>query len=202
MHFPGAFLFAGFAATVVTAKPTVYLIRHGEKPADGSTGLSAQGVQRAQCLRTVFGAASAYDIGYILAQTPDSGEFYLFHNLRSTVTRDKSVPALTKTYWVDGTRARPYLTVEPLATDLGLTVDTTCDRDDEQCVQDLVDGYTGNGNILICWEHKELNNIAEQLGANNVDNYPDDSYNLIWTQPYDYDKITSITSENCPGLDS
>ncbi|TRX88365.1 hypothetical protein FHL15_010741 [Xylaria flabelliformis] len=186
MHFSGAFLFAGFAATIATAaKPTVYLIRHGEKPSDGSTGLSAQGVQRAQCLRTVFGAASAYNIGYILAQTPDSG-----------------VPALTKVHWVDGTRARPYLTVEPLATDLGLKVDTSCDRDDEKCVQDLVDGYSGNGNILICWEHKELNNIAEQLGANNVDNYPDDSYNLIWTQPYDYDKITSTTSENCPGLDN
>ncbi|KAI1747824.1 hypothetical protein F4782DRAFT_519429 [Xylaria castorea] len=175
MHLSGAFLFAGFAATVVTAaNPTVYLIRHGEKPSDGSTGLSAQGEERAQCLRTVFGAASAYNIGYILAETPDD----------------------------DGTRARPYLTVEPLATDLGLTVDTSCDRDDDKCVQDLVDSYDGPGNILICWEHNELNNIAEQLGAKNVDNYPDDSYNLIWTQPYNYNKVTSVTSENCPGLDN
>ena len=52
------------------AEPTVYLIRHGEKPADGGNGLNAQGVQRAQCLRNYFGSSSGYDIGYVLAQTP------------------------------------------------------------------------------------------------------------------------------------
>ncbi len=51
------------------------------------------------------------------------------------------------------------------------------------------------------WEHKQLNNVAEALGADDVDNYPDDSYDLIWTDPYKYTKITSVTSENCPGLD-
>ncbi|KAI1128464.1 hypothetical protein F5Y10DRAFT_265100 [Nemania abortiva] len=175
MQLSGAVLFAVFTTTVVgAAEPTVYLIRHGEKPSDGGVGLSSEGEQRAQCLRTVFGAASGYNIGYILAQTPKD----------------------------DGKRERPYLTVKPLADDLGLTVDTSCDRDDEQCVQDAVDGYDGEGNILICWEHNELNNIAEELGAKDVDNYPDDSYDLIWTQPYSYGKITDVTSENCPGLDN
>lgn len=91
--------------------------------------------------------------------------------------------------------------MQPLATDLGLTVDTSCDRDDESCVKKVIDGYTGAGNILLCWEHSELTNIAEKLGASDVTDYPDASYNLIWTDPYDYSKITSITSENCPGLD-
>ncbi len=101
---------------------TVYFIRHGEKPDDDdATGLSAQGVQRAQCLRQVFGAGSAYGIGYILAQQPKS----------------------------DGKRQRPLDTVQPLATDLGLTVDTSCDRDDEGCVKDAVKAYKGSGNILI-----------------------------------------------------
>lgn len=57
--------------TFALAEPTVYLIRHGEKP-DSGDGLSAQGMQRAQCLRTVFGASSSYDIGYIMAETPKS----------------------------------------------------------------------------------------------------------------------------------
>ena len=57
-----------------TAKPTVYLIRHGEKPPSGN-GLSAQGQQRAQCLRTVFGAASQYQIGKIMAQKYKSGTY-------------------------------------------------------------------------------------------------------------------------------
>lgn len=55
------------------AEPIVYMIRHGEKPSDGSDGLSAEGEERAQCLTTVFGPSSSYNIGYILAEQPKSG---------------------------------------------------------------------------------------------------------------------------------
>ncbi|KAJ5667779.1 uncharacterized protein N7477_006349 [Penicillium maclennaniae] len=185
-------------ATLAVADPTVYLIRHGEKP-DSGDGLNAQGLERAQCLRNVFGASSGYDIGHIMAQTPSSS----------------------------GKRQRPYDTVEPLAEDLGLTVDTSCDRDDPKCVQKVVDNYTGSGNILICWEHDALTDIVEQLGDDNAPDYPDDryvprpvkdgddslevvwnranfdnSFNIIWTDPSPYTSITSETSENCPGLDN
>ncbi|GLI81622.1 hypothetical protein PoHVEF18_010007 [Penicillium ochrochloron] len=160
-------------ASVAIAKPTVYLIRHGEKP-DSGNGLSTQGLERAQCLRTVFGASSEYNIGHIMAQTPLSS----------------------------GKRQRPYDTVEPLAEDLGLTVDVSCDRDDPGCVKDVVDGYTGSGNILICWEHDALTDIVSDLGDKNAPDYPDDSYNIIWTDPSPYTTITAETSENCPGLDS
>lgn len=51
------------------------------------------------------------------------------------------------------------------------------------------------------WEHKELNNLVEALGADDVDNYPDDRYDLIWTVPYDWTEITAETSEDCAGLD-
>lgn len=68
-----AVLLLASAALASAAKPTVYFIRHGEKPADGSTGLSPQGQQRAQCLRSIFGASSQYNIGYIMAETPSSG---------------------------------------------------------------------------------------------------------------------------------
>ncbi|KAJ5378076.1 uncharacterized protein N7496_005485 [Penicillium cataractarum] len=160
-------------ASLSVASPTVYLIRHGEKP-DSGNGLSAQGLERAQCLRSVFGASSEYKIGYIMAQTPKS----------------------------DGKRQRPYDTVEPLAEDLGLTVDTSCDRDDPECVKDVVDGYTGSGNILICWEHDALTDIVSELGDSDAPSYPDDSYDIIWTDPSPYTAITAKTSENCPGLDS
>lgn len=65
-------------AAVSAAKPTVYLIRHGEKPSDGGNGLSAQGLERAQCLRNVFGSASSYNIGYIMAQTPKRSMMTVF----------------------------------------------------------------------------------------------------------------------------
>lgn len=57
------------AAFAAATKPTVYLIRHGEKPEDDDErGLSVAGIQRAQCLRQVFGASSPYNIGHIMAQ--------------------------------------------------------------------------------------------------------------------------------------
>ncbi|KAJ5860081.1 phosphoglycerate mutase family protein [Penicillium soppii] len=161
------------AALVTAGSPTVYLIRHGEKPSDGGNGLSAQGVQRAQCLRSVFEKGSIYNIGYIMAQTPKS----------------------------NGKQARPYDTVEPLAEDLGFTIDTSCDRDDPSCVKKVVQNYGGAGNILICWEHDALTDIAKELGDQTAPSYPDDSYNIIWTDPSPYSTITAETSENCPGLD-
>ncbi|KAI5925886.1 hypothetical protein F4810DRAFT_707974 [Camillea tinctor] len=177
MHLLRAVLFSVLAAAA-NAKPTVYFIRHGEKEPD-SNDLSTAGEQRAQCLRDVFGANSQYNITHIMAQTP-----------KATITELK-----------DGKRQRPYLTVKPLAADLGLEVDISCGRDDEDCVADVVNNYEGDGNILICWEHNALKDIAEELGAKHVDDYPSDNFNLIWTDPYDYTEIASITSENCPGLD-
>ena len=70
------------------------------------------------------------------------------------------------------------MTVQPLATDLGLTVDTSCDRDDADCVATLVENYgseeTGQ-NVLICWEHDNLTEIVEALGDSDAPDYPDDA---------------------------
>jgi len=82
---PWAFILVASAA-LAAAKPTVYLIRHGEKPADGGDGLSEKGKQRAQCLRQVFGASSQYNIGYIMAQTPKAGKFTAVSNSRLSST--------------------------------------------------------------------------------------------------------------------
>ncbi|TGO28369.1 hypothetical protein BPAE_0028g00160 [Botrytis paeoniae] len=151
----------------------VYLIRHGEKPSDGGNGLSALGLQRAQCLRTVFGNESIYDIKYIMAMTPMS----------------------------DGERTRPLDTVQPLATDLNITVDISCDRDDADCVANIVNGYEGEGNILISWQHGALTDIVKALGDENAPKWKKHAYDTIWTDPKPYTGLTKITSENCPGLD-
>jgi len=150
------------AASLATASPTVYLIRHGEKPDDGN-GLNAQGLQRAQCLRNVFGSSSKYNIGHIMAQTPKSSTF-VASKFKLRINTDN----------LDGKRQRPLDTVKPLAEDLGLTVDTSCDRDDSKCVKDVVKGYEGIGNILICWEHDALTDIVEELGDDDAPKYDDD----------------------------
>lgn len=73
-------LFSLLAATISTSaqvhRPTVYLVRHGEKPEDPEDHyLNADGYKRAECLRTVFGKDSPYDIGYILAPRVKWSEF-------------------------------------------------------------------------------------------------------------------------------
>lgn len=164
MRFYEFMVFPALVAVTV-AKPTVYLIRHGEKPDDGN-GLNAQGEQRAQCLRNVFGASSGYIIGHIMAQTPKSGLFMAQLLSRGLKRLQLTIP--------DGSRQRPLDTVEPLAQDLGLSVDISCDRDDQDCVANVVESYSGSGNILICWEHDALHDIVKALGDKKAPDYPDD----------------------------
>lgn len=102
----------------------------------------------------------------------------------------------------DGSRKRPYDTVYPLSQDLGLTIDHKCDRDDPDCVRDKVNGYSGSGNILICWEHDALTDIVDALGDDNAPDYPGDHFDIIWVDPPSYGAITQMYSEMCPGLDS
>ncbi|KAF8577368.1 hypothetical protein K439DRAFT_560742 [Ramaria rubella] len=153
---------------------TVYLIRHGEKPADGGQGLDPQGEERAQCLTGVFSPSSPFDIGYILAEMPQS----------------------------NGDRTRPLMTVTPLAEELGLTVDTSCDRNDSDCVADAVVAFAKNNtsNILICWEHGEIKDIMKSMNVKKPPSYPSDAFNLIFT--VQDQKFISQTSENCTGLDN
>lgn len=72
MFVRSAILVICFLLSIVVARtpPTVYLIRHAEKPANPDNhDLTSDGVRRAQCLRQVFGADSGYNIGYIIAPT-------------------------------------------------------------------------------------------------------------------------------------
>jgi len=147
----------------------VYLIRHGEKPPVGDT-LSEQGVTRSEALPQVFGSGSQYNIGYIMAEHPKKG----------------------------GGDQRPLDTITPLAKSLNLDVDTSCKRDDVQDVANVVKSYAGSGNILICWEHHHLYDIATALGVPNAPQYPDDRFDIIWTVPPPYNQITDTTSENTP----
>ncbi|CAI7569599.1 unnamed protein product [Penicillium manginii] len=149
MLFPSVVLAFCLLWTVASARtpPTVYLIRHGEKPADKEDHrLTHKGKERAQCLRTVFGAESEYDIGYIIA------------------------PTVKK----HGKHGRPFETVRPLAKDLGLKIDTHCSRKSGACVADAIWSYDGPGNILISWRHGTLSDIQWFLGSEYPLEYPYD----------------------------
>ena len=72
----------------------------------------------------------------------------------------------------DGSRTRPRDTVTPLADSLGLPIDTRIDRNDSAGVAQAVKDYQGHGNILICWEHGQLQHIMKALGVEHAPEYP------------------------------
>jgi hypothetical protein len=96
---------------------------------------------------------------------------FLRFPLRGVIKRIR--PYLTFIH-TDGAEARPLETITPLAQALGLVVDTSVKRDDGKGVADVVNNYSGAGNILICWEHKNLHEIMKALGVKHAPHYPDD----------------------------
>jgi hypothetical protein len=142
------------------------MIRHGEKPPADGIRLSAAGTWRANHLPGVFGPQSNFNIGYILAEKPNEGLCSRF----LVSIWDPNVPP------EDGHDERPYLTVLPLANSLELkTADNSFDirfkRDKSQKVADAVNNFQGPGNILICWEHKALTDLAAAIGVTNPPEY-------------------------------
>ncbi|KAJ5760232.1 hypothetical protein N7520_007388 [Penicillium odoratum] len=169
------FLFSILANVVAHHQPTVYFIRHGEKPDDPNNHeLNFAGKMRAQCIRDIFNANSGYDIEYIMAPTTNEST---------------------------GDHGRPFKTVIPLAEDLGLKVDLHCDSLDPQCVADAIRWYDGPGNILVSWRHRTIAKIPKLLGVTHRVKYPKKRFDIMWTLPYPYTEITEIESEGCYGLD-
>ncbi|KAE8342583.1 hypothetical protein BDV24DRAFT_162473 [Aspergillus arachidicola] len=193
------------------------MIRHAEKPDDGSPHLSSRGLARAQHLRHFFGRDSGFDIGYIIAEHPEQGSStHIGFDFQAGSTYCGASPhpglyiKLTSLYL--DSRLHPYETVKPLADDLGVTVmfNTSIDRDDAAGVASAVNEYkgAGNGNILICWEHHNLSDIAKALGIKGFAEgsggsgevkYPGSHFDLVWVVPAPYDEITRVLSEDTLG---
>jgi hypothetical protein len=93
-----------------------------------------------------------------------------------------------------------------LARDLGVEVDSDIRRDDTARVARAAKQYEGTGNVLICWEHHNLSDIAKAIGIEGFAErsgwsgkqlqYPDSSFDLIWVAPAPYDEITQVLSED------
>jgi hypothetical protein len=93
-------------------------------------------------------------------------------------------------------RMRPLLTVQPLANDLGLTVDTSVKRDDVEKAAKAAKAWKGPGNVLVCWEHGELAKIATAIGVQGEVKYPGDRFDLIWVIRHPYTEIGEVGSED------
>ncbi|MBX7551786.1 hypothetical protein K1Y78_28145 [Streptomyces sp. tea 10] len=159
---------AAGSPTVHAADGTVVMvIRHGEKPTSGLSGmddsgrpdsksLTARGWERAHALPKLFsppraGLARPATVFAAADQGPNAGA----HRMRQTVT--------------------------PLAKDLGLTVDTDFAEGSERRLAQAA--LTAPGPVLICWEHSRIPAVVAGLGAADAPGTPatwPDRFDLVW----------------------
>ena len=126
---------------------TVFLVRHAEKPDKGSE-LAPEGSARAQKYVQYFQNQVRYD-----------GQPIRWNYLFASAESDKS--------------NRPFLTIEPLSEAIGVKIDSDLkNKHFKDLVQELKknDGNKfDNANVLICWHHGEILDLASALGANQED---------------------------------
>ena len=129
-------------ASPMPANATIYLIRHAEKP-DSGPGLSPAGQARAQ----------AY-VHYLQNQTDPQGKPIRWDYLFASSDSENS--------------DRPLLTITPLAKAIQKTIDSSyADKQYAKLEKDIRDNAKdyANKNILICWHHGEILNLAQALGV-------------------------------------
>jgi hypothetical protein len=159
----------GFSSAAFAAPAQVVIIRHAEKPDDGSTGLTAAGEQRAQEL-----------VGF-------------FEN-NPVMTRFGRPAAIFATN-PEGESERPVLTITPTANAFGLPVDSSIDNTD---VDGLVSAVMNNPSyegrtVIICWHHGTIPEIATAFGARNVPRkWKGSVYDQSWVLQFSGNQVTSF----------
>jgi broad specificity phosphatase PhoE len=152
--FRGLLLFFGFLALVIStaifAEPasagkngalqgtTILIIRHAEKPDDGS-GLSPEGQAR----------ANAY-VNYFKSFKIDGQPLKLTTLFAAADSKESH---------------RPRLTLEPLSKALGLTIDCRFKNKKFRELADEIQSKFHGKTILIAWHHGEIPALLQALGA-------------------------------------
>jgi len=164
------------AGTAYAEPAQVILIRHAEKPATGPE-LNAQGFKRAEALVKFFRnnpAVTAYGTPVAIYAAAPKHE-------------DSSV--------------RSIQTVTPLAKALGLGVDTSFTRGQtNKIVRAIMEDPAYDGRlVLICWQHTNLVEIAQNLAAYNNSPrlevplvWPDETFDRAWILNLKNGKVVSF----------
>lgn len=134
----------------------VLLIRHGEKPDEGSD-LSDRGWQRARALPQLF----------------DHPEFKAF---------GAPVALFAQKPKADGSQIRPSQTLQFVAASLNLPLELDYPRDDVSGVaREILQNPAYEGKfVVLCWEHKAMEDIAAALGVSPKPSYPGDRFDRAW----------------------
>jgi hypothetical protein len=166
------------------AQPAIiYIIRHGEKPADpvpgqpstAPFGIDVQGVQDVHSLLPQGWQRSGALAG-------------LFDPARGLLQAGLQVPGslISPSYEdADKTEAhRTYQTIQGLSGRLGIAIVSDFEEGQEpQLASAVVSGY--DGVVLICWEHDHIPALANALptvgGTAIPQVWPGDRFDVIWT---------------------
>jgi hypothetical protein len=168
---PGAGLDA--APTGPAIGTVIMVIRHGEKPDDEGSlpGVSVSGVEDESSLTQVgWNRANGLVNVFDPAQGP----------IRAGLARPATIFAAGANGDGEGKRTRE--TIGPLAHNLGIQMDITYGKGDEESL--IAAATSRPGPILICWQHGEIPAIAHALGSVTPappEEWPDERFDVVWT---------------------
>jgi hypothetical protein len=156
----------------VASGTVVMVIRHGEKPDDETTtGVDANGNEDENSMTAVGWDRAHRLVGLF---DPATGPH------RPGLVRPAAIYAAGPNDNGYGKRTRE--TVTPLADRLGLPVNTSFGKGDEEELVEHV--LTGPGPTLISWQHSEIPAIADAFGSvtpTPPSEWPDDRFDVVWT---------------------
>jgi broad specificity phosphatase PhoE len=161
----------GATSDLAAPATLVMLIRHGEKPEGKIDGVDARGNKDDSSL-TRTGWNRAHRLVDLFDPTQGSA--------RPGLGRPAAIYAAGANDEGEGTRTRE--TVTPLAAQLGIPVDTSFGKGEEETLVEHVIAHPGPA--LISWQHGEIPAIAAAFPAvtpTPPSEWPDDRFDVIWT---------------------
>lgn len=142
------------------AAPTIYVLRHAEKPAEAKNrSLSEEGQERALKLADWFPKEFGQPDIIIASQPTKHSQ-------------------------------RPYETVQPLANNVGMIIDMRYEDEeyDKLATRMLCHSSFDGKTVVVCWHHGKIPHLMHELGANSGQ-YPkpwkDDVFDIILKVVYD-----------------
>jgi hypothetical protein len=165
------------------------IIRHGEKLGDssddssGGPDLSQRGSARAMALPQLF--APAGSTTFACALTAENGQTVTA--AYNSVNVANAAPRFAVPVFLFATQAskhsnRPVETITPVATVLNLDVnDKHADKDFQKVASDILANskYVGQ-NVLICWHHGKIPDLAQALGIAQPPPWPGTVFDRVW----------------------
>lgn len=155
--------------------PLVMLIRHAEKPGPSGRpyGVTSDGTGDTHSLTTTGWSRAGALVELFDPCTPSGPA-----SPRAGLARPRAIFAANPTA---GASQRPFQTVTPLASRLGLSVDTAFGEGAEHALADRL--RTVSVPTLVAWEHESIPTIVKHLGQVRPappSAWPSDRFDLVW----------------------